>query len=133
MFWTTTQTTTIQIFNSSFEQVICLEEKKTARVIPILKTADEKDSGNYRTILVPPCSSIILKQIMYEMLYKYLVENNIIYKKQLGFQKKHSTEHGIIKLIDTFDHTFENSNFTLGVFIDVSKAFISCKPQNTNF
>ena len=47
----------------------------------------------------------------------------MLYPKQFGFQKSHSTEHAIIQLIDQINSSFEKNNFTLGVFIDLSKAF----------
>ena len=54
-------------------------------------------------------------------LYSYLV-NEKIYSKQFGFQKGHSTEH-IAQLANQIHESFENNNYTLGVFIDFSKAF----------
>ena len=60
---------------------------------------------------------------MYNRLYKYLKENNILYKKQFGFQKNHSTEHAIMQLVDQINNSFENNQYTPGVFIDLSKAF----------
>ena len=56
--------------------------------------------GNYRPITVLPCFSKVLEKIMYNRLYIHLSENNLLYKKQFGFQQKHSTEHAIIQLID---------------------------------
>ena len=43
--------------------------------------------------------------------------------KQLDFQKGHSTEHAIAQLADQIYESFENDNYTLGVFINFSKAF----------
>ena len=37
---------------------------------------------------------------MYNRLYQYLTENKILYSKQFGFQKGHSTEHIMIQLVD---------------------------------
>ena len=37
---------------------------------------------------------------MYNRLYKFLVENNILYQKQLGFQNAHSTEHANLQLVN---------------------------------
>ena len=56
-------------------------------------------------------------------LYNYLVHNNLLYNKQLGFQKNHSAEHAIIKVVDELCKSFNNNKFSLGVFIDLSKAF----------
>ena len=63
--------------------------------------------------------SKILERIMYNRLYKYLTDNNIPYKKQFGFRQ----EHGIIQLVDQVNSNFEKDQHTLGVFIDLSKAF----------
>ena len=60
---------------------------------------------------------------MYDQLYKYLCEEKFLYLKQFGFQKGHSTYHAIVHLVDQIYESFENDNYTLGVFIDLSKAF----------
>ena len=70
-----------------------------------------------------PCFSKILEHIMYNRLYKYLIENNILYSKQFGFQNGHSTDHTVVQLVDQIIESFENSKYTLGVFIDLSKAY----------
>ena len=51
------------------------------------------------------------------------MKNNILYSKQYGFQKGHPAKHAIIQLIDQISNNFENNEFTIGVFIDLSKAF----------
>ena len=60
---------------------------------------------------------------MYNHLYKYLKQKDILYKKQFGFQQKHSTEHAILQLFDQVNDSFERNQFTLGVVIDFLKAF----------
>ena len=60
---------------------------------------------------------------MYNRLYKHLLNNNILYKKQFGFQENHSTDHAIIQLVDQISNNFEKNHLTLGVFMDFSKTF----------
>ena len=60
---------------------------------------------------------------MYNRLQKYLKDQNILYDKQFGFQTGHSTEHAIAQLVDKIYKAFEKNKYTLGVFIDLSKAF----------
>ena len=60
---------------------------------------------------------------MYNRLYLFLLENNILYDKQFGFQAKHSTEHAILQLTNQILQSFDKDLFTIGVFIDLSKAF----------
>ena len=60
---------------------------------------------------------------MYNRLFKYLSENCILYEKQFGFQTSHSIEHAILLLVNQLYQSFDESKFTLGIFIDLSKAF----------
>ena len=46
-----------------------------------------------------------------------------LYKKQFGFQKQHSTDYAIVHLVNKILKSFENNCYTLGVFIDLTKAF----------
>ena len=93
------------------------------RVTPIYKGEDSSDESNYKPISVLPYFSKILEHIMYNCLYKYLIENNNLYSKQFGFQNDHSTDHDVVQLVDQITESFENNKYTLGVFIDLSKAF----------
>ena len=52
-----------------------------------------------------------------------MIENNILYSKQFCFQNSHSTGHAVVQLVDQIIESFENNKYTLGVFIDLSKAF----------
>ena len=46
-----------------------------------------------------------------------------MYSKQFTFQKANSTFHAIVHLVGQIYELFKNDNYTLGVFIDLSKAF----------
>ena len=60
-------------------------------------------------------------KILVRIMYNSLV-NQKIYLKQFCFQKGHSKEHAIVQLADQIHESFENENYTLWVFIDLSKA-----------
>ena len=60
---------------------------------------------------------------MYIRLYKYLTTEKSLYPNQFGFQRGHSTEDAILKLANQIYESFERNKYTLGVFIDLSKAF----------
>ena len=60
---------------------------------------------------------------MYNCLHKYLTDNSMLSKNQFGFQEGHSTEHAIVQLIDQIRNSFESKQYTLGVFVYLSKAF----------
>ena len=60
---------------------------------------------------------------MYNRLYKHLSNLQMLYPKQFGFQKSHSTDHALLQLVDQIYESFECNEYSVGVFIDVSKAF----------
>ena len=113
----------LHIFNLSLQTGIFPDKLKIARVTPLFKGGENYELGNYRPISVLPCFSKILEKIMYNRLYKYLTDNSMLYKKQFGFQEGHSTEHAIVQLVDQIRNSFESKQYTLGVFVDLSKAF----------
>ena len=78
---------------------------------------------NYRPISVLPCFSKLFECKMYNRLYKFLLENNILYRKQFGFQNAHSTEHAILQLLNQITDVFSQGKYTLGIFVDLYKAF----------
>ena len=45
------------------------------------------------------------------------------FPKQFGFQVNNSTHHAILNLTDDILTSFKKDQFTLGVFIDLSRAF----------
>ena len=89
------------------------------------KNNDETDLANYMPISVLPCFSKILERNFYNQVYEHLNTDNMLYKKQFGF------------LVDQISNRFEKNLFTLGVFIDLSKALdtvdhdiLICKLKN---
>ena len=110
------------IFNLSIEKAIFPDQLKIAKVAPLFKKGDNALMDNYRPISVLPCFSKILERIIYNRLYSFFSENNILYKKQFGFQKQHLTDHAIVYLVNEILKSFENNCYTLGVFIDLTKA-----------
>ena len=112
-----------KIFDSSLSLAIFPDSMKIAKVIQVFKAGKKELVSNYRPISVLPCFSKILEKIMYNRVYKYLTENNLLFQKQFGFREGHSTSHAIVNLFSNIYNSFNENKFTLGVFIDLSKAF----------
>ena len=101
----------------SFQTGIFPYPLKIAKVTPVFKTGDLKEISNYRPISVLPCFSKILRRIMHNRLYSYLVNEKILYSKQFGFQKGHSTEHAIAQLADEFMNHLKTTITRLGCLL----------------
>ena len=113
----------MKIFDSSLSLGIFLDSMKIAKVTPVFKAGKKELVSNYRPISALPCFSKILEKIMYNRVYKYLAENNFLFQKQFGFREGHSTSHATVNLVSNIYNSFNENKFTLGVFIDLSKAF----------
>ena len=62
---------------------------------------------------------------MHNRTYQYFKENGMFFLKHFNFQVNNSTLHAIVKLTDDILTSFHKGQFTLGVFIDLSKGFDS--------
>ena len=93
-------------FNLLIEKDVFPGDLKTARLTPIYKSEDNSEVSNCRPISVLPCFSKILERMMDNRLYKDLMENNVLYSKQFGFQNGHSTDQTAVQLVDQIIESF---------------------------
>ena len=117
------KTPLMNIINLSLNTRIFPDRMKVAKATPIFKKGEKSIISNYIPISVLPCFSKILERIMYNRLYNYFTANSILFNKQFGFRAGHSTEHALLELIDQICDSFNDKNYFLGIFIDLSKAF----------
>ena len=61
---------------------------------------------------------------MYSRTYKFLDENNQIYRSQYGFRAKHNCEHAIGELVSNIVKNQQKEKYTASLFLDLSKALI---------
>src|SRR6218665_1820734 len=112
-----------EIFDCSLKAGVVPVLLKTAKVIPIYKQGHKDDVSNYRPISILPYFSKILEKLMYNRLYSYIEKLNILSPFQHGFRHGHSTAMSLINLQDSISTAKNNKEFSLGVFIDITKAF----------
>ena len=112
-----------KIFKASLEEAVFPERLKIAKVIPVFKKGDKENMESYRPISILPVFSKVLDRIMYNRLYEYSMNNNLLYENQFDFQINNSTEHAILRFTRDIAQNFDNGKFILGVFIDLLKAF----------
>ena len=109
--------------NASFNQGVFPDRLKTAKVVPIFKSEDRAFVNNYRPVSVLSVFSKIYERLMYNRLNSYLVKNSLLTENQFGFKAQHSTSMAVLQLVDQIATQLDNGNLTVGVFIDLSKAF----------
>ncbi len=113
------------IFNLSLSTGEFVDDWKNARVTPIYKDGNRQIVGNYRPISVLPIISKIFEKEIFQQLYKYMNENNLISKFQSGFRPGYSTLSALIQMCDAWFNNMDNGELTGVVFLDIQKAFDS--------
>ena len=92
-------------------------------MIPLYKKDDEKSFGNYRPISLLSSFSKIFERIVFNQLYDYLIEHDLLYQSQYGFRRFHSTELAALELTDRIRQQIDQKKVPFSVFLDLSKAF----------
>ena len=113
----------LYLYNLSISTGTFPDQMKIAQVIPLFKSGLKSIVGNYRPISLLPIFSKIFEKIIHNKLYTYLNNSNLLYNKQYGFRKNYSVDHGLIEVVNNLSETMAKKWLTLGVFVDLSKAF----------
>ena len=109
--------------NQSFLEGVFPSSLKTAKVIPVHKCEDPENINNYRPISVLSTFSKISEKLVWARLNKYISDKSILHPSQYGFREKLSTSIALLKLADDISRSMDSGNITVGVFIDLAKAF----------
>ena len=111
------------IFNSSLQNGVFPHKFKLAKIAPIFKKGDKHSLNNYRPISVLSTFSKIFEKLIYTRLMSFLCKRKILYDRQYGFRKSHSSYMALLDFTNTISQAFENKQFMIGIFLDLSKAF----------
>ena len=100
-----------------------MDDWKCAKVTLLFKQGDRDDLNNYHPISVISVMAKIFERIVYDQLYAYLEEHNIICKYQSGFRAIHSTVTALLEATDTWAYNIDRGKINAVVFLDLKKAF----------
>ena len=78
-----------------------IQALKHVKVVPVFKNKGSPfEAGNYRPISLLSNVDKVLEKLVHKRMIKFLNRNNIIYNRQFGFRRKHSTVHGLVTLTE---------------------------------
>ena len=96
------------------------EAFKKCKIIPLHKKGDSSLLSNYRPISLLPTISKIFERIIYNQLYQYFKDNELLAEQQYSFRAQHSTEYAYY---DHISKEMDSGNTPTALYIDLSKAF----------
>ena len=79
--------------------------------------------SNYRPISLLSCLGKLMERCVYKHVYNYLHFNDLLYKKQSGFLRGHSTVYQLLDIYQQVVSSLDSKQNLCMVFCDISKAF----------
>ena len=112
-----------EIFNQCIEHSTFPDDLKVGKVVPIFKSGVREDPGNYRPISILSAFARIFERLLFQQLYKYFDDNQMLADKQWGFRSLHSTIHALHKSVNNWLLNIDNGKANAVIFLDLKKAF----------
>ena len=88
------------LFNKSLVSGIFPDDWKCASVTPSFKQGEPSDLNNYQPISVISVIAKVFERIIYDQLYNFLTNEDIISNYQSGFRSLHSTVTALLEATD---------------------------------
>ena len=111
------------IFNQCIEHGTFSNDLKIGKVIPIFKSGEKDDPGNYHPTSILSAFARIFEKLLYQQLYKFFADNRMLGDKQWGFRSLHSTIHALQKAVDNWLLNIDKGNTNAVIFLGLRKAF----------
>ena len=111
------------ICNQSFYEGVFPDKLKIAKVVPLFKSGEKCKFTNYRPVSLLPQFSKVLEKLYCNRLNKFIKHHNVLVDSQYGFRNEHSTSLALIDLIEELTNSIDDKKITIGIFIDLKKAF----------
>ena len=98
-------------------------EWKKANVVPAHKKGDKQCLKNYRPVSLLPICGKIFERLIFNEMFGFLIENNLISSNQSGFKTRDSCLNQLLSITHEIYKPFDDGFEVRGVFLDISKAF----------
>ncbi|MCG7878799.1 MAG: reverse transcriptase domain-containing protein [Candidatus Thiodiazotropha endolucinida] len=115
------------LFRRSWDEGILPAQWKEAKVKFLKKAgkASYHNPSSYRPISLTSILGKCMERIIYTRLYSYAEHHNLIDPEQEGFRRFHGTSMALLRVVQNAMDGFNERESTVGVFIDMEKAYDS--------
>ena len=98
-------------------------EWKKANVVSVHKKGAKQCLKNYRPVSLLPVCGKIFERLIFNEMFRFLIENNLISSNQSGFKPGDSCINHLLSITHKMYTPFGDGFEVIGVFLDISKAF----------
>uniref|UniRef100_A0A1B6FP21 Reverse transcriptase domain-containing protein n=1 Tax=Cuerna arida TaxID=1464854 RepID=A0A1B6FP21_9HEMI len=113
----------LHIINQSILQGKFPDIYKIGKVVPVYKSGAKNHIINYRPITLLSNISKILEKCIKNQLFKYLIDNNLLFANQFGFRSDKSINDNLFMITKHIQESLNENKKNLLLFIDLAKAF----------
>ena len=97
------------IFQSYSESGKFPSRWKKVNEVPIHKKGDKQKSKNYRPISLLPITGKILERVLYDTMFEFFTENNLIWDNESGFKPGDSCVNQLLFVTHEIHQSFDDN------------------------
>ena len=90
-----------------------------AKVVPVHKKSDKKILKNYQPVSLLPICGKVFERLIYNSLFEYFIENDLISPNQSGFKPGDSCTNQLISITHKIYQSFDDGFEVRGVFLNI--------------
>ena len=111
------------IFKDCLTNGIFPSDWKKGNIVPAHKKNDKQRSNKYRPISLLPICSKIFERLIFNEMFGFFIENDLISQHQSGFKPGDSCINQLLSITHEIYQSFDEGFDVRSVFLDISKAF----------
>ena len=90
-----------------------------AKVVPVHKKSDKKILKNYQPVSLLPICGKVFERLIYNSLFEYFIENDLISPNQSGFKPGDSCTNQLISITHKIYQSFDDGFEVRAVFLNI--------------
>ena len=112
-----------RIFKQTLSTGLFPLEWKKGNIVPVHQKGHKQVLENYRRVSLLPVCGKIFERLIFNEMFSFLLENNLVLPNQSGFKPGDSCINQLFSITNEIFQSPDEEFEVRGVFLDISKAF----------